>query len=81
METADVKRFEAEWIDHLKRKTDVLTNIASTGKLEDDTLNSLNEAIVEFKRNFQAEGGESLVGNEQAEALSAEDISQEEIGR
>lgn len=81
VETADVKRFEAEWIDHLKRKTDVLTNIASTGKLEDDTLNSLNEAIVEFKRNFQAEGGESLVGNEQAEALSAEDISQEEIGR
>ncbi len=79
--TADVKRFESEWIDHLRRKTDVLTNIASTGKLSDDTLSGLNEAIVEFKRNFQAEGGESLVGNEQAEALSAEDISQEEIGR
>ncbi|GAA1451905.1 F0F1 ATP synthase subunit alpha [Nesterenkonia lacusekhoensis] len=81
VETADVKRFEAEWIDHLRRKTDVLTNIASTGKLSDDTLSTLNEAIVEFKRNFQAEGVESLVGNEQAEALSAEDISQEEIGR
>ncbi len=81
VETADVKRFEAEWIDHLKRKTDVLTNIVSTGKLEDDTVNALNEAMAEFKRNFQAEGGESLVGNEQAEALSAEDISQEEIGR
>lgn len=81
VETADVKRFEAEWIDHLRRKTDVLTNLASTGKLSDDTLSTLNEAIVEFKRNFQAEGGESLVGNEQAEALSAEDISQEEIGR
>ena len=79
--TADVKRFESEWIDHLRRKTDVLTNIASTGKLSDDTLSGLNEAIVEFKRNFQAEGGESLVGNEQAEALSSEDISQEEIGR
>ena len=79
--TADVKRFESEWIDHLRRKTDVLTNIASTGKLSEDTLSGLNEAIVEFKRNFQAEGGESLVGNEQAEALSAEDISQEEIGR
>lgn len=81
VETADVKRFEAEWIDHLKRKTDVLTTLASTGKLEDDTVNSLNEAIAEFKKNFQAEGGESLIGNEQAEALSAEDISQEEIGR
>ena len=81
VDTADVKRFESEWIDHLRRKTDVLTNLASTGKLSDDTLSGLNEAIVEFKRNFQAEGGESLVGNEQAEALSAEDISQEEIGR
>ena len=81
VDTADVKRFESEWIDHLRRKTDVLTNLASTGKLSDDTLSTLNEAIVEFKRNFQAEGGESLVGNEQAEALSAEDISQEEIGR
>ena len=81
VDTADVKRFESEWIDHLRRKTEVLTNIASSGKLEDDTRSTLNEAIVEFKRNFQAEGGESLVGNEQAEALSSEDISQEEIGR
>ncbi|NLS08523.1 F0F1 ATP synthase subunit alpha [Nesterenkonia sp. MY13] len=79
VELSDVKRFEAEWIDHLKRKTDVLTNIASTGKLEDDTLSTLNSAIEEFKRNFHSEGGESLVGNETAEALSADEIEQEEI--
>ncbi|GAA4927867.1 F0F1 ATP synthase subunit alpha [Nesterenkonia rhizosphaerae] len=79
VELADIKRFEAEWIDHLKRKTDVLTNIAATGKLEDDTLNTLNEAIVDFKNAFQSEGSQSILGNETAEALSAEDIEQEEI--
>ena len=81
VETADVKRFEAEWIDHLKRKTDVLTNLASSGKLEDDTLSTLKEQIEVFKRQFHAEGAESIVGNEQPEALSADQISQEEIGR
>ncbi|WP_044494574.1 F0F1 ATP synthase subunit alpha [Nesterenkonia massiliensis] len=79
VELADIKRFEAEWIDHLKRKTDVLTNIAATGKLEDDTLNTLNEAIVDFKNAFQSEGSQSILGNETTEALSAEDIEQEEI--
>ncbi|GAA1824242.1 F0F1 ATP synthase subunit alpha [Nesterenkonia flava] len=81
VELADVKRFEAEWIDHLKRRTDVLTNIASTGKLEDDTVSTLKSAIVEFKKAFQSEGAQSLVGNEQAEALSDEDINQEEIAK
>ncbi|MDR8019519.1 F0F1 ATP synthase subunit alpha [Nesterenkonia aerolata] len=81
IETADVKRFETEWIDHLRRKTDVLNVLASTGKLEDDTLNTLNEAVEVFKRDFYAEEKQSIVGNEQAEALSADDIDQEEIGR
>ncbi|RJN31395.1 F0F1 ATP synthase subunit alpha [Nesterenkonia natronophila] len=79
VELADIKRFEAEWIEHLRRKTDVLTNVASTGKLEDDTMNTLNAEIETFKRNFHSEGAESLVGNETAEALSDEDIEQEEI--
>ncbi|WP_300345115.1 F0F1 ATP synthase subunit alpha [Nesterenkonia sp.] len=79
VELADVKRFEAEWIEHLRRKTDVLGAIASTGKLEDDTVNTLNEAIEEFKRNFHSEGPSSIVGNESADALSDDDIAQEEI--
>ncbi|NDK30329.1 F0F1 ATP synthase subunit alpha [Nesterenkonia haasae] len=79
VELADIKRFEAEWIEHLRRKTEVLTNLASSGKLEDDTVNTLNGEIETFKRNFHSEGAESLVGNETAEALSDEDIEQEEI--
>ncbi len=79
IETADVNRFETEWIDYLKRKTSVLTNIAATGKLEDDTVAALKSGMEEFKRQFQAEGKDSLVGNEETEALSDQDIDQEEI--
>ncbi len=79
VEVSDVKRFESEWIDHLKRKTSVLTSIASSGKLEDDTVNVLSSEVESFKRGFQAEEKDSLVGNEQAESMSADDIGQEEI--
>ncbi|GAA3067524.1 MULTISPECIES: F0F1 ATP synthase subunit alpha [Actinomycetes] len=79
VEINDVGRFEQDWIEHLRRKTSVLTNIAASGKLEDDTVAALEEAIVDFKRSFHAEGPQSIVGNEQAEALSADDIAQEEI--
>ena len=33
----DVRRFESELLDHLRRNTDVLSVIAETGKLGDDT--------------------------------------------
>ena len=79
VEVNDVKRFEQDWIEHLRRKTTVLTNIVESGKLGDDTVSALNEAIVDFKRTFHAEGPQSIVGNEQAEALSEDEIGQEEI--
>ncbi len=79
VETADIKRFETDWLDYLRRKTNVLTNIAASGKLEDDTVSALKEAMEAFKREFHAEGSESIVGNEQTEAMSDDEISQEEI--
>ncbi|GAA1110145.1 F0F1 ATP synthase subunit alpha [Nesterenkonia jeotgali] len=79
VETADIKRFETDWLDYLRRKTNVLTNIAASGKLEDDTVSALKEAMTAFKKEFHAEGAGSIVGNEQTEAMSADEISQEEI--
>ena len=79
IQIGDVSRFETEWIDHLRRKTDVLGALVSTGKLEDDTVTTLNAEIAEFKKNFQSEGAESIVGHEPAEALSDDEIQQEEI--
>ncbi|EXF24505.1 ATP synthase F0F1 subunit alpha [Nesterenkonia sp. AN1] len=79
VETADIKRFETDWLDYLRRKTNVLTNIAASGKLEDDTVSALKDAMVAFKKEFHAEGASSIVGNEQTDAMSADEISQEEI--
>ena len=79
VELSEISRFETEWIEHLRRKTEVLGSLASTGKLSDDTLSALNSEIEVFKRNFHSEGAQSIVGNESAQALSDDDIEQEEI--
>ena len=79
VETFDIKRFEAEWIDYLRRKTDVLTNIAASGKLEDDTAEALKSGMQDFKNQFLAGESASPVGTEEAVAMDADAIKQEEL--
>ncbi|RII42676.1 F0F1 ATP synthase subunit alpha [Galactobacter valiniphilus] len=77
----DVLRFEREFIDALRRRTSVLTTIAQTGKLEDETVDAMKAAIAEFKAGFFGEGDDQLVaaGHEEHAALSAEEVEQEQI--
>ena len=58
----DVKRFEAEMLDHLRRKTDVLETILKSGKLESDTEEALSAAVEDFRAGFQKSDGTPLVG-------------------
>ncbi|WP_129338455.1 F0F1 ATP synthase subunit alpha [Cellulomonas endophytica] len=58
----DVRRFESELIDHLRRNTDVLTTIATTGKLDGDTENALSAAVDEFRSGFLTFEGQPLAG-------------------
>lgn len=58
----DVKRFESELLDHLRRKTDVLETILKTGKLESDTEEALSAAVDDFRAGFQKSDGTPLVG-------------------
>jgi F-type H+/Na+-transporting ATPase subunit alpha len=74
---ADVKRFEAELLDHLRRKTQVLDTIASTGKLEQETEDQLAAAVDDFRDGFLKSDGVSLVGGE-PEAGEA-DVEQEQL--
>lgn len=60
----DVKRFESELLDHLRRKTDVLSTIRETGKLESDTEEALSAAVEDFRAGFQRADGTALVGGE-----------------
>ena len=77
----DVNRFESEFLESLRHRTSILTTIAETGKLEDSTVAELESAIGEFKRGFFGEGHDTLVtaGHEEHDALSAEDVNQEQI--
>lgn len=75
---ADVKRFETELLDHLRRNTEVLSTIASSGKLEDDVEEALGAAIDEFRLGFLKGDGSPLVGEETEEPV---EVEQEQIVR
>ncbi|WP_421740482.1 F0F1 ATP synthase subunit alpha [Cellulomonas sp.] len=76
---ADVRRFETELLDHLRRNTDVLSTIASSGKLEDDTEKALGDAIDEFRNGFLVGDGTTLVGS--SDDGADVEIEQEQIVR
>ena len=82
LEVSDILRFEAEFIDYLRHRTSVLTDIAASGKLEDDVVEALKSAVAEFKKGFRSEGTSHLVdaGHEEYQAAKDQDITQETIG-
>ena len=79
----DVLKFEREFLDHLGRKTQILTTIRETNNLDDDTVNALEKEVEHFKKMFQTSKGEALVNpdDSKVDALSAEEIGQEKIVR
>lgn len=57
----DIRRFEAELLEHLRReRKELLTSIAEGGKMSDDTLQSIADAITAFKRQFETADGQLL---------------------
>jgi F-type H+-transporting ATPase subunit alpha len=60
----DVRRFETELLDHLRRHTEVLSTIATTGKLEAETEQALGAAVDEFRAGFLTFEGKSLLSGE-----------------
>jgi F-type H+-transporting ATPase subunit alpha len=75
----DVRRFETELLDHLRRNSEVLSTIASTGKLEDATEKALGAAIDEFRTGFLKKDGTPLIGGDDTE--DAVPVEQEQIVR
>lgn len=76
---SDVARFESELLDHLRRNTDVLSTIISTGKLEEDTEDALAAAVEEFRNGFLKGDGTPLVGGDAEESETP--VEQEQIVR
>jgi len=80
--TADVLRFENEFLDFLRRtQSELLANIRETNQFDDDARQALEQAYDKFVDQFETSEGESIrVGHEPgAEALPDEELDQEQI--
>jgi F-type H+-transporting ATPase subunit alpha len=78
---ADVLKFEAELLDHLRRNTKILDTLRKTNVLDDDTKAELAKEVDKFVVAFQASGAAGLgkPGSEEFDAIQAQDINQEKI--
>jgi F-type H+-transporting ATPase subunit alpha len=82
IDVPDVRRFERELLDHLRRSSKVLTTIRETGKFDDDTAAALQSEVDAFKANFTGQDGASVrAGHEEPEAAGEGDEDQEQIVR
>ncbi|MBG6181284.1 F0F1 ATP synthase subunit alpha [Arthrobacter sp. CAN_A1] len=76
----DVRKFEGQFLEHLRHKSSVLTTLAETNLLEDSTVDELKKQITDFKQGFFGEGHDGLVaGHEEYSALSEDEVDQEKI--
>jgi F-type H+-transporting ATPase subunit alpha len=77
----DVTRFEKEFLEHLRHGTSILTTLAQTNVMADETVDALKTAITDFKAGFFGAGGDQLVGagHEEHDALAGSDVDQEKI--
>jgi len=78
----DVRKFERELLDHLRRSSDVLTTIRETGKFEDDTADKLKSETDAFKKAFQTDDRKPVeAGHEESDAMEGDDVAHEKIVR
>lgn len=82
VEVTDVLRFEQEMLDYMRRHTSVLTTIAETGQLSDETVDEMRQAIEDFRTGFLAGSGQTLSAEvEDEEEVDEADRTQEKIVR
>ncbi|MEE1938755.1 F0F1 ATP synthase subunit alpha [Streptomyces sp. TRM 70361] len=57
----DVRRFESELLDYLRREhKDLMVGIREGGKMSDDTIQALSDAVASFKKQFETSDGKLL---------------------
>ena len=75
----DIRRFEAEFLDYLRRDHKaILDTIVETKALGDDTVTSLDDALGSFKEQFETSEGK-LLNEAESEALGEDEVEQEKI--
>ncbi|MFD1149564.1 F0F1 ATP synthase subunit alpha [Saccharothrix hoggarensis] len=75
----DVRRFESEFLDHVRRSHDViLSDIRESKKLSEDTEKGIVDAVTAFKQQFSATGS-TTVNDVPAAAMDADKVGQESV--
>jgi len=77
----DVRRFETDLIDHLRRNSSVLTTIAETGLLKPDTEAELERQVAAFRDGFLVADGTPLVSPAADAPVEPVEVEQEQIVR
>lgn len=77
----DVRRFESDLLDHLRRNGKILQGIRESAKFEDSTAQELAKIVKDFKHShFSNKAGEHVEpGHEEHEPLEEEKVEQERI--
>src|SRR5262249_20913273 len=76
----DVKRFEAELLDHMRASEEkFLEGIRTTQKLGEEEEAKLTEIINHFKKGFAASDGGSVVPDEHVAAMDDEELAKESV--
>jgi F-type H+-transporting ATPase subunit alpha len=75
----DVRRFESEFLDHVRRSHDVIfSDIRESKKLSDDAERGIVDAVTAFKQQFTASSGAGVV-DAPADAMDADKVGQESV--
>ena len=76
----DIRRFESELLDHLRREEKgLIEGLAETKELADDTVTALEDVVKNFKKTFETSSGELLIKDEPVEAMDESEVEQETI--
>jgi F-type H+-transporting ATPase subunit alpha len=77
----DVRRFESEFLDHVRRNHDgIVGEIRDTGKLSDELSDRIADVVKGFKQEFTSSDGSSVVPKEApAEALDEDEVDRDSV--
>ncbi|MDX3656566.1 F0F1 ATP synthase subunit alpha [Streptomyces sp. ID05-26A] len=77
---ADIRRFVADFKDSLRRNhADLLGSIVETKQFGDDAQRRVVDAVNEFKKQFTASDGSTIVNEAPEKALDADKVGQESV--
>ena len=78
---ADIRRFETEFLDHLRRNENgILDEIRDTGKFPDEAVDRLKGVVKDFKGQFTTSDGSTVVPtDEPVYALEDEDVDRDSV--